>query len=289
MTVTAPVRLLRRLAPRIASPLVLLGVLVIVTSTVLRLGIGLAGGAFIAVGVALYFVRSHQEDRSPTTIKPPVRGRWIAMNSPADRVPSHGTRELGQAFAIDLVYVPDESVTWKGVHRWPPARRPQKFPGFGQPILAPADGVVVTASGWQRDHWSRNSPLGLVYLVPEMLLRGVLSLLGGNFVFGNRVILDLGDGVYAAFAHLKRGSVRVRRGQHVKSGDVLARCGNSGNTSEPHLHFQLMDHPRPELSAGLPFTFDAYEVGGRPGSGVPAGNRPFTVPTGSPDTAGELR
>jgi murein DD-endopeptidase MepM/ murein hydrolase activator NlpD len=268
----------RRLAPRIAAPLVLLGVLVIVTSTIFQLGIGLAGPALIVGGVALYFVRGEQEGRSPITITPPVRGRWIAINSPADRVPSHGTRELGQAFAIDLVYVPDESASWKGIHRWPPGRRPHKFAGFGQPVLAPADGVVVAASGWQRDHWSRNSPLGLLYLVPEMLLRAALSLLGGHFVLGNHVVLDLGDGVFSALAHLKRGSIDVRRGQHVQAGDQLARCGNSGNTSEPHLHFQLMDHRRPALAAGLPFAFDAYDVGGRTESGVPSTNHPFTVP-----------
>lgn len=274
----------RRFVPRIATPLILLGVLVILASTIWQLGIALLGMALIVAGVALYFVRTEQADRAATTVAPPVRGRWFAINSPADNVPSHGTRELGQAFAIDLVHVPDESVSWKGVHSWPPARRPQKFPGFGRPIQAPADGVVVAASGWQRDHWSRNSPLGLVYLVPEMLLRGVLSLLSGHFVLGNHVILDLGDGVYAAFAHLQRGSVNVRRGQQVQAGDQIARCGNSGNTSEPHLHFQLMDHQRPALAAGLPFAFDSYDVGGRTESGVPSANRPFTVPAVAPDT-----
>lgn len=269
----------RRFVPRIAAPLTLLGLLVIAVSWILQLGIALVGVALIAGGVGLLFIRTeHADGTAATTVGPPVRGRWLAINSPADKVPSHGTRELGQAFAIDLVHVPDESVSWKGVHRWPPARRPRTFPGFGQPILAPADGVVVAASGWQRDHWSRNSPLGLLYLVPEMLLRGVSSLAGGHFVLGNHVILDLGDGVYAAFAHLQRGSVDVRRGQHIQAGDQIARCGNSGNTSEPHLHFQLMDHQRPALSAGLPFAFDAFEVGGRTESGVPSANRPFTVP-----------
>lgn len=273
----------RRLIARVAMPLMLLGLLVIVASSVWQLGIALVGTAFIVGGVALLFVRTEPADGAATTVKPPVRGRWIAINSPADRVPSHGTRELGQAYAIDLVFAPDETVSWKGVHRWPIARRSLTFPGFGRPILAPADGVVVAAAGWQRDHWSRNSPLGLLYLVPEMLVRGVSSLFGGYFVLGNHVILDLGNGVYAAFAHLKRGSIQVRRGQRVQAGDQLARCGNSGNSSEPHLHFQLMDHRRPALAAGLPFAFDAYEVGGRTESGVPAANRPFTVPTVSPN------
>lgn len=275
----------RRYVARIAMPLILVGVLAIVINDVFELGIAVAGTALIVAGLALHFVRTERRDGTPITVTPPVRGRWIAINSPATRVPSHGTRELGQAFAIDLVHVPDESVSWKAIHGWPPARHPRTFAGFGRPILAPADGLVVAASGWQRDHWSRNSALGLVYLVAEMLLRSVSSLIGGHFVLGNHVILDLGNGTYAALAHLKRGSITVRRGGHVKAGDEIARCGNSGNTSEPHLHFQLMDHRWPALAVGLPFAFDAYEAGGRAGSGVPPANRPFTIPADSTESA----
>ena len=67
------------------------------------------------------------------------------------------------------------------------------------------------------------------------------------------MIIDLGDGTYAALAHLRRRSIRVRPGQHVGVGDQIAECGNSGNTTEPHLHFQLMDHHRIAVAAGLPF------------------------------------
>jgi hypothetical protein len=176
----------------------LLGALLIVINTVFSIGgLGHAGTALIVAGLALYFVRAEDVAREPVTVRSPVRGRWLAINSPASRVPSHGTRELGQAYAIDLVYQPDPLATWRGVHRWPPALRPHTFPAFGQPIIAPADGVVVAASGWQRDHLSRNSVPGLVYLVPEMLIRGILSLLSGFFVIGNHIVLDLGDGVYA--------------------------------------------------------------------------------------------
>jgi hypothetical protein len=220
--------LLKRYAPRIAGPATLLGLLVIVASTLLSLGpVGYAGVALIIVGFALYFVRSEGIARDPVTVQPPVRGRWVAINSPATRVPSHGTRELGQAFAIDLVYQPDPSVRWRGVRSWPPARRPQSFPAFGQPVFAPADGVVVAASGWQRDHLSRNSPIGLAYLIPEMLIRGILSLFSGFFVVGNHVIVDLGSGAYAVLAHLRRGSIRVRPGERVRTEQQIAECGNS--------------------------------------------------------------
>ncbi len=269
---------LKRYAPRMAGPAIALGVLVLVGGRLVPLGpIGFLGVALIIVGFGLYFVRAEDVARDPVSVRPPVQGRWIAINSPASRVPSHGTRELGQAFAIDLVYHPDPSVTWRGVHGWPPARRPQTFPGFGQPVFAPADGVVVAASGWQRDHLSRNSPLGLLYLIPEMLIRGIFSLVNGLFVLGNHVILDLGDGVYAALAHLKRGSIRVRPGDRVRAGQQIAECGNSGNTSEPHVHFQLMDHRRIVVAAGVPFNFDHYVSGGRSTSGVPRNEEAFVA------------
>ena len=62
----------------------------------------------------------------------------------------------------------------------------------------------------------------------------------------------IGAGQYAAYAHLRRGSVLVRPGDRVYRGQIIAECGNSGNTSEPHLHFQLMDRRRPALAAGVP-------------------------------------
>jgi len=269
---------LRRGLQRASTPLIVLGILVVTAAVVFDLGRwSLVGSMLIASGVVFLFVRTERPGRDPVVVRPPVRGRWIAINSPATRVPSHGTRELGQAYAIDLVHAPDPARDWRPVHRWPPARRPETFPAFGQPVVAPADATVVEASGWQRDHWSRNSPLGLVYLMVEMLIRGVLSMFDGRFVLGNHVVLDLGDGVFAVFAHLRRGSLQVRPGDRVRAGDQLGECGNSGNTSEPHLHFHLMDRRRPIVAAGLPFSFDRFEVNGEVRAGVPADKQAFVA------------
>ncbi len=90
-------------------------------------------------------------------------------------------------------------------------------------------------------------------------------------------MLDLGDGVYAAFAHLKRGSITVRKGQRVAAGELFAECGNSGNSSEPHLHFQLMDHRSTLFAGGLPFRFGAIDVGGELTSAVPRHDEPFVA------------
>ncbi|MGW1296900.1 M23 family metallopeptidase [Streptomyces sp. NPDC002533] len=212
------------------------------------------------------------EPRPPVEVEPPVTGRWSALNSPADKVPSHGTHVYGQTYAIDIVADPETgegepparpAFRWF----WPLFRRNQAFPAFGAPLLAVADATVVTASDGQRDHVSRNSLLGLVYL---MFVEGnVRSILGVHRVFGNHVILDLGDGTYAVYAHALRGSLRVKAGDTVWAGQQIARCGNSGNSSEPHLHVHLMDSPDLDDARGIPFTWR--------GVGVPANGETFTV------------
>lgn len=216
----------------------------------------------------------HRQDRereapSPVEVAPPVSGEWTAVNSPADKVPSHGTRESGQAYAID-VFIDSGRPLLDGW--WPAMRRPDDgFPAFGQPVLAVADATVVHVLDGQRDHLSRNSWPGALYLFLEGFVRAVA---GTHRVFGNHVVLDLGDGVYAAYAHFKQGSIEVEAGERVAVGQRIGLCGNSGNTSEPHLHFQLMDHPEAPLARGIPFRWT--------GVGVPAAGEPFTAPGSAP-------
>lgn len=239
-----------------------------------------AGSAWFVVALVLLFAPVTQPGTrsQPVVVQPPVRGRWTALNSPASRVPSHGTHAYGQTYAIDLINEPDPARPRVALARWPLGRRAGTFPGFGQPVLAPADGVVVAVSDWQRDHWSRTSAPALLYL---MLVEGpVREATGPGRVVGNHVVLDLGDGVYALLAHLRRRSALVKRGDLVRAGQALAACGNSGNSSEPHLHFQLMDRPGTLLGAGVPFTFP----GGVPANGQvlaadPAASQP-AVPAG---------
>ncbi|MFJ9980109.1 M23 family metallopeptidase [Streptomyces cyaneofuscatus] len=212
------------------------------------------------------------EPRDPVEVAPPVTGRWTALNSPADKVPSHGVHLYGQTYAIDIVAEP-EVADGKPPARppfrwvWPLFRRNRAFPAFGAPLLAVADATVVRASDGQRDHFSRTSLPALAYL---MVIEGsVRSVLGVHRVLGNHVILDLGDGTYAAYAHVRRGSLKVAAGDRVRAGQEIGRVGNSGNTTEPHLHFHLMDGPDPDDARGVPFTWR--------GVGVPANGETFTV------------
>ena len=80
---------------------------------------------------------------------------------------------------------------------------------------------------------------------------------------GNQVVLDLGAGQYAFYAHLQPGSIRVRQGERVRKGQVLALLGNSGNSTAPHLHFQVSDAPVLLGGEGLPYVIDRFERNGR--------------------------
>ncbi|WP_439082594.1 M23 family metallopeptidase [Streptomyces sp. WL006] len=220
------------------------------------------------------------EPGPPVEVAPPVTGRWKALNSPADKVPSHGTHAYGQTYAIDIVAEPEtaegEAPGRPGADPatrpafrlfWPVVRRNRAFPAFGAPLLAVADATVVVASDGQRDHLSRNSLPALAYLM--LAEAPVRSIVGAHRIIGNHVILDLGGGTYAVYAHLRRGSLRVRAGDRVRAGQGIGRVGNSGNTTEPHLHFHLMDGPDPDAARGVPFTWR--------GVGVPANGETFTV------------
>ncbi len=203
----------------------------------------------------------------PRTVTSPVRGRWLALNSPATKVPSHGVRAYGQAYAIDLVHEP-ESETRPGFGGRPAMRRPHEYPAFGRPVHAMVDGVVVHTQDGRRDHRSRSNLLAVGYLMIEGMIR---ELGGPSFLLGNHVTIRTDDDTFATVAHLRRRSVTVRVGERVAAGTVIGRCGNSGNSSEPHVHAQLMDRASLRIAHGLPMVFTQVTLGDRttPTDGLP--------------------
>ncbi|MGW9438180.1 M23 family metallopeptidase [Streptomyces sp. NPDC055607] len=232
--------------------------------------------AAVAVGIALARHTGKQVGaavRPPVEVDPPVAGRWTALNSPADRTPSHGTHQYGQTYAIDILAEaedgerPRPSFAWL----WPVVRRSEDFPAFGAPLFAVADATVVHAEDGQRDHLSRNSLPAFLYL---LVFEGIARVLAGaRRIVGKHLILDLGNGTYAVYAHLRRGSLTVRAGDRVTAGQRLARCGNSGNSTEPHVHFHLMNGPDLDTARGVPFTWR--------GVGVPKNKETFEAIPGS--------
>ncbi|MCL3862565.1 M23 family metallopeptidase [Actinotalea sp. K2] len=241
----------------------------------------LAGLSSLMVGFPLSFVLPRPLTVDPLVVDSPVAGRWLALNSPATKVPSHGTHAYGQTYAVDLVHAPEgvERPTFgDGSH----LREPEDYPAFGQPLHCVADGVVVRVVDRWRDHRSRSS--WPAYLL--MMVEGMVREFGGpGPILGNHVIIRLSDGTYVLYAHLRRGSVQVGVGQRVTAGERLAECGNTGNSSEPHLHLQRMDHPRPLLAQGLPWAIRGGAADG--GDGLPASTEalegvPATGRTGGP-------
>jgi hypothetical protein len=192
----------------------------------------------------------------------PFTGRWLVQNSPALRVPSHGTDLLGERYAIDFVPV-DERGRSADRRDWRTAlatEPPERFSGFGRPILAPADGVVVAAHDGEVDHEARRSPLALV---PYLLGQRDRLRQGVNAIAGNHLVLRLGGGrrgggPFLGLVHLRAGSLRVEVGDAVRTGQQLAECGNSGNSTQPHLHLQVMDSADLSVARGLPFAFLGY-------------------------------
>ena len=197
-------------------------------------------------------------------------GAWTVRNSPADRVPSHGTSAFGTAYAIDLVPVDDRG--WsarRGWRSWVTTEPPQSFTGFGAEVRAPVGGRVVQVLDGEPDHVARRSPLaGLGYALTQA--RRVRA--GVAAVAGNHVVVEVAPGgPFVLVAHLRRGSVVVAPGDAVVVGDALGRVGNSGNSTEPHVHLQVTDSTDWERAQGLPL---AFAVGGRtwvPRGGVVVG------------------
>jgi hypothetical protein len=185
--------------------------------------------------------------RPPVELSPPLAGaRWAAVGSCCDGPhrralqPVDGALHLAQRFAIDFNRLDAENRSAAG-----DPSLTSSSPSYGQPVLAVADAVVVIAI----DRFQDQVP----YAPTQVPLEEVE---------GNRVILDLGDGRYALYAHLKPGSVTVREGEQVQPGQVIGEVGNSGNSSGPHLHFHVMDSAAGLAADGMPYVFTAFDLMG---------------------------
>lgn len=192
----------------------------------------------------------------PVILALPFAGRWRAMNSPARRVPSHGSDLLGTRYAIDFVGVDDRGRTAsrfdaRSLLGTEPVER---FAAFGRPILAPVTGTVVAVHDGESDEVARRS---IVAGVPFLLGQAARLRRGSIAITGNHVIIAAGD-VFVGLVHLRHGSVRVAVGDTVAVGDQLGECGNSGNSTQPHVHVQAMDSLDLTVAQGLPIAFRDY-------------------------------
>ncbi|TQM61863.1 M23 family metallopeptidase [Humibacillus xanthopallidus] len=182
----------------------------------------------------------------------PFRGRWLTQNSPASRVPSHGTALFASSFAIDFVPVNEAGrtapITFGSLLRPEPAER---FPGFGRPILAPVHGLVVAVHDTAPDHQAFRGLPSVGYALTQRRRAAA----GWVELAGNHVMIQTPDGVVMAVCHLQHRSVQVQLGQRVRVGEPLGHCGNSGNSTEPHVHLQAIDRSDVVHACAVPITF----------------------------------
>lgn len=194
------------------------------------------------------------QNGTPTSIDLayPFSGCWLVQNSPANRVPSHGTHAFATTYAIDFVPVSEDGraapITLGSLVRPEPANR---FPGFGRPILAPVEGVVVAVHDSEPDHPAYRGFASIRYA----LTQNRRAAAGWGALAGNHILIDSG-GIIVALCHLQRNSIQVTRGQRVQTGDALGRCGNFGNSTEPHLHVQSIDNLDIARANAVRLTFD---------------------------------
>jgi len=180
-------------------------------------------------------------------VDPPLRGGpWLAGNGP-DNASGHrraffplaGNAWLAQRFAIDYMRFDEQGRAQIG-----DGARNQDYPSYGQEVVAVADARVLSVV----DGVVENVP-GKGDAVPFTLAT----------VAGNQVGLDIGGGFTAFYAHLQPGSVRVKVGDRVRRGQVLALVGNSGHSTGPHLHFHIARGGSILGSEGVPFAYRAYQ------------------------------
>jgi hypothetical protein len=186
-------------------------------------------------------------------IGPPLAGdRWVAVNGccgvtgvhRSTGLPVNGRISFAQRFAIDWMRLDDKG---RMVHGNP--ADVHNYASYGADVLAVADGKVVSTLNDLDDQVPGKLPDPKTINIEN--------------VDGNHVVLDLGNGVFAFYAHMQKHSITVAPGDRVKRGQVLGQLGNTGNTSAPHLHFHLMDGPSVLGSSGVPYVIDSFAFAGQ--------------------------
>jgi hypothetical protein len=196
---------------------------------------------YLVFGIPLIHLKNgfnlpSKENYTPQTeLILPFSGKWLVINGGTDKATSHSWGIPNQRYAYDFFIVDDEGKTFSGDNK-----KVENYYCYGKDVLAPADGEVV---GFASHH-----PNSSVYNDGRAECKA-------HDIRGNHIIIRHSKKEYSLIAHLKPDSVTVKKGQKVKQGQVIAQCGNSGNTTEPHIHFQMNNGKNFFTTAGLPIKF----------------------------------
>ena len=186
-------------------------------------------------------------------IGPPLKGKgWVAVNGCCELgfphrmsvLPIDGRLVISQRFAIDWMRLNDNGRLVEG-----PIDNVTSWTGYGAEVYAVADGTVIQVTNTVDDQVPGTLP------DPKKMTLETVD--------GNGVVINLGSGVYVFYAHMLKGSVKVKVGDQVMQGDPIGLLGNSGNTSAPHLHVHVMAGRSPLADGGLPYLIDTFELAGQ--------------------------
>ena len=190
-------------------------------------------------------------------LRSPVQGsNWLASDAPSNDADNHhrrgififdGRAMISRRYAIDWMQV-ENGASFSG-----DARDKQAYYAYGKPVVAVADATVVTARDGLPDNVPGHNTPGHEGFSPAVPITM-------DTLTGNTITLDLGGGQFAYYCHLQPGSVRVKVGERVRRGQVMALIGDSGDAREPHLHFEVTNSPRFLAGDGLPYLIDHFRV-----------------------------
>src|ERR1035437_1924552 len=192
-------------------------------------------------------VRVNVQTVGPIVIEPPLRGNgWVALSAVSNTnshrrtvVVVNGKARIAQRFATDWTRIGADGLAFRG----DPSKN-SNWSAYGANVYAVARGVVsLVKDGIPENDTTSDNKAVTIDL---------------STVAGNHIILDLGRGHYALYAHLQPGSIRVKVGEKVHPGQVIALLGNSGQADAPHLHFQIMDANSPLGAEGLPYHLRSF-------------------------------
>lgn len=207
---------------------------------------------------------------TPIIVKPPLKGEWVAINTPGDKIPSHGTDSLGQRYAYDFFQIDSQSGRKQKFYKSNDLIYRLKGVGlqdcycYKQPIFSPVKGQVVVA----KDGVKEPGRLHPFWDFTKMVLRTIYATIQGlmlpvdkinlHKLIGNYIIINF-DNYYAFFAHISTGTITVREGQNIEIGEKLGEVGHTGNSTAPHLHFHVMDSPDLLTAKGVLCVFESYK------------------------------
>jgi murein DD-endopeptidase MepM/ murein hydrolase activator NlpD len=165
----------------------------------------------------------------------PFSGRWKVFNGGNDKHNSHSWNIISQRYAYDFVKTENGNKRFRN-----DKGSATSYFAFNQDVLAPNDGVIVTVQNNINDY--KLAGLGKIDIWTKDIR-------------GNFIIIKHDNNIYSFTAHLLKNSCLVKKGDVVKRGQKIAKCGNSGHSAEPHIHFQLQDKANWYFSLGLPIIF----------------------------------